>query len=48
MKYKYQGKVAVNLAGYGLVNPREEIEVDFEVNNPLFRLVKEKISKKRK
>jgi hypothetical protein len=47
-KYKYLGKTAVSLSGYGLVNPKETIEVDFSINHPLFRKVKIKTSKKRK
>jgi len=47
-KYKYMGKIPTNLSGYGLVNPKETIEVDFEINNKLFRKVKIKTSKKRK
>jgi hypothetical protein len=40
-KYKYFGKIPVNLSGYGLVNPKEVIETDLVVNHPLFKVYRE-------
>jgi hypothetical protein len=37
MRYKYQGSTETWLSGYGIVKPGEIITVDFEINNPLFR-----------
>lgn len=44
-KYKYQGKTAIMLPRYGLVTPNETIEVNFVINNPLFREVKNRKKK---
>jgi hypothetical protein len=40
MKYLYLGKTKANLLNYGIVYPKQQIEVDFVINNPLFRLLK--------
>lgn len=47
-KYIYTGSAPVNLKGFGIVMPNQVIEVDFQINNGKFELVKESISKKKR
>lgn len=40
-KYKYFGKISVNLIGYGKVSPKEIIETEQVISHPLFKPYKE-------
>lgn len=42
--YIYIGDVPTQLLGVGIIQPYEEVKVDREINNPLF---KEKVEEKR-
>ncbi len=49
--YIYQGKVDTQLMGYDVVRPGDEVEVEYEIHNPLFiekeKEIKEKTVKKK-
>ena len=38
MKYTYLGNQPVELVGFGIVYPKDVIEVSFEINHPNFKL----------
>lgn len=44
--YIYKGKNKIELIGFGIVAPGDEVEVDFEINNLLFEEKKDKKLKK--
>jgi hypothetical protein len=36
-QYVYEGDVEVHVQGLGVIKPGQEVESDFEINNPLFK-----------
>jgi hypothetical protein len=47
-KYLYQGDTPINLAGFGRIEPKQMIETELEINHPLFREIKDKITNNKK
>jgi hypothetical protein len=43
--YVYTGDVEVHVHGLGVIKPGEEVESDFEINNPLFKTKEAKTKK---
>lgn len=45
-KYKYIGKIDVELQGIGIVTPNQTVETEMVIDHPLFEAVKDKPAKK--